>query len=136
MFFLRRDKSSPQVPRQNQRLSSGNGAAAEAQAEHFLQQQGLITLEKNYRTRQGEIDLIMRHNDELVFVEVRLRQHRQFANAAESVTMAKQKKLIKTAAYYLQQQKLSEKANCRFDVIAFAESNQPPEWIKNAFSAY
>lgn len=131
MFFLRRDKSNSQSPR-----SFGNGAAAEARAEHFLQQQGLITLAKNYRTRQGEIDLIMRHNDELVFVEVRLRKHRQFANAAESVTIAKQKKLVKTAAYYLQQQQLSEKANCRFDVIAFAESHQPPEWIKNAFSAY
>ena len=77
----------------------------------------------------------MRQGDELVFVEVRLRSHRQFANAAESVTPAKQRKIIKTAQLYLQQHQLTDKINCRFDVIAFGD-NTDPEWIKDAFSAY
>jgi putative endonuclease len=112
------------------------GSAAEARAELFLQQQGMITQEKNYRSKQGEIDLIMMQDDEIIFVEVRLRSHRQFATAAESVTSGKQQKIIRTAHHYLQQHQLTEKAHCRFDVIAFSDNHSSPEWIKNAFSAY
>lgn len=90
---------------------------------------------KNYRCKTGEIDLIMQQGETLVFIEVRLRSHRQFANAAESVTFAKQRKIIKTAQFYLQQHQLTDKINCRFDVIAFGEDTVP-EWIKNAFCAY
>jgi putative endonuclease len=111
------------------------GAQAEARAEVFLLQHGLVKCAQNYRCKLGEIDLIMQHGDELVFVEVRLRTHQAFANAAESVTIRKQLKIIKTAQYYLQQHQLTDKANCRFDVIAFS-NNGAPEWIKNAFSAY
>lgn len=113
------------------------GALAEARAENFLLQQGLVKRAKNYRCKLGEIDLIMQHDTvhetTLVFVEVRLRTHTGFANAAESVTHRKQQKIIKTAQYYLQQYGLTDKANCRFDVIAFSD-NGNPEWIKNAFS--
>lgn len=109
------------------------GALAEARAETFLVQQGLVKREKNYRCKLGEIDLIMQHNTTLVFIEVRLRSHTGFANAAESVTYRKQQKIIKTAQYYLQQHHLTDKANCRFDVIAFSD-NSSPEWIKDAFS--
>jgi putative endonuclease len=113
------------------------GALAEARAETFLLQQGLVKRAKNYRCKLGEIDLIMQHDTAhettLVFVEVRLRTHTGFANAAESVTIRKQQKIIKTAQYYLQQYGLTDKANCRFDVIAFSD-NGNPEWIKNAFS--
>jgi putative endonuclease len=109
------------------------GALAEARAEAFLQQQGLVKCAKNYRCKLGEIDLIMQHDDTLVFIEVRLRTHTGFANAAESVTIRKQQKIIKTAQYYLQQYQLTDKANCRFDVIAFSD-NGAPEWIKDAFS--
>lgn len=111
-----------------------SGAQAEARALTFLQQQGLVKISQNYRCKLGEIDLIMQHKDTLVFVEVRLRTHQAFANAAESVTIRKQQKIIKTALYYLQSHKLTESANCRFDVIAFSD-NSEPEWIKNAFSA-
>lgn len=112
------------------------GAEAEARAEQFLQQQGLLTRVKNYRCKLGEIDLIMQQGDELIFVEVRLRSHSQFATAAESVTFRKQQKIIKAAQRYLQEQHLTERANCRFDVIAFSANNSEPEWIKNAFSAF
>lgn len=109
------------------------GAQAEKEAEHFLHKHGLKTRAKNYRCKLGEIDLIMAQHDELIFVEVRLRSHSQFANAAESVTIAKQRKIIKAAQYYLQEHQLTEKINCRFDVIAFG-NNHEPEWIKNAFT--
>ena len=116
---------------------STSGALAEARAETFLLQQGLVKRAKNYRCKLGEIDLIMQqgtaHDTTLVFVEVRLRSHTGFANAAESVTYRKQQKIIKTAQYYLQQHQLTDKANCRFDVIAFSD-NDTPEWIKDAFS--
>lgn len=116
--------------------ASSAGAQAEIRAEKFLQQQGLITQAKNYRCKLGEIDLIMLHSNELVFIEVRLRNYSQFANAAESITIRKQRKIIKTAQYYLQEKRLTETANCRFDVIAFNDNFSPPEWIKNAFSAF
>lgn len=111
------------------------GAAMEDRAESFLCAQGLVKKDRNYRCKLGEIDLIMLHQDTLVFVEVRLRSHRQFANAAESVTASKQRKIIKTAHYYLQQHQLTDKINCRFDVVAFSDTNHP-EWIKDAFSAF
>lgn len=111
-----------------------SGEEAEARAEAFLVQNGLVKLERNYRCKLGEIDLIMQHGDTLVFIEVRLRSHQAFANAAESVTIRKQQKIIRTAQHYLQQHKLTDKANCRFDVIAFGRSGNP-DWIKDAFSA-
>jgi len=94
---------------------------------------GLVKLDKNYRCKLGEIDLIMQHEDTLVFVEVRLRSHPAFANAAESVTIRKQQKIIYAAQHYLQQHRLTDKAICRFDVIGFCK-NGDPEWIQNAFS--
>jgi putative endonuclease len=112
-----------------------SGALAEARAEAFLVAQGLVKHAKNYRCKLGEIDLIMQHEDTLVFIEVRLRSHSSFANAAESVTIRKQQKIINTAQYYLQEHNLTDKAHCRFDVIAFSHNDQP-EWIKNAFSVY
>ncbi len=110
-----------------------SGELAEARAEVFLVQQGLVKRTKNYRCKLGEIDLIMQHADTLVFIEVRLRSHQAFASAAESVTIRKQQKIIKTAQYYLQEHRLMDKVNCRFDVIAFSD-NGAPEWIKDAFS--
>ena len=113
--------------------NKNSGADAEAKAEAFLVKQGLVKRTRNYRCKLGEIDLIMQHKDTLVFVEVRLRSHQGFANAAESVTIRKQQKIVNTAQYYLQQNQLTDKANCRFDVVAFGNSGEP-DWIKDAFS--
>lgn len=128
MFFTRK-------PPPEKSGKAFTGAMAEDRAEVFLQQQGLVIRAKNYRCKLGEIDLIMQHTDTLVFVEVRLRTHQAFANAAESVTIQKQQKIIKTAQFYLQQHHLTDKAHCRFDVVAFND-NGSPEWIKDAFTAY
>ncbi len=131
MFFSKKGSS------ETVQNKPSSGELAEARAETFLVQQGLVKRAKNYRCKLGEIDLIMQqdtaHETTLVFVEVRLRTHAGFANAAESVTYRKQQKIIKTAQYYLQQYGLTDKANCRFDVIAFSD-NGSPEWIKDAFS--
>lgn len=110
------------------------GRLAEDQACDYLIQKGLQFVTRNYQCKGGEIDLIMRDKQELVFTEVRYRTHREFGNSLESVTYQKQKKIIKTAQFYLTQHRLMEKIACRFDVIALSNIN-PTDivWIKNAF---
>lgn len=112
------------------------GAKAEDLALKYLKQNGLRLLARNVRGPQGEIDLIMRDGDSLVFVEVRLRRNRTFAGAAESVTCAKQTKLWATAQHYLQQENLVDKIPCRFDVVALdsLDENTTIDWIRDAFS--
>jgi putative endonuclease len=111
------------------------GEQTELRAEQFLHLHHWRTRAKNYRCKVGEIDLIMEQGDQLIFVEVRLRSHREFAHASESVTIPKQKKIIKAAQRYLQEHRLTDKAYCRFDVIAFSAIDSEPEWIQNAFLA-
>jgi len=113
------------------------GQQAEALARDFLQRAGLKFVAANVRGGGGEIDLIMRDQTTLVFVEVRLRGNQHFASASESVTQSKQRKLIRAAQHYLQREHLSDKVACRFDVVALQtlSSEQHPEWIKNAFGA-
>lgn len=117
------------------------GAQAEAQAETFLHQQGLVTRAKNYRCKLGEIDLIMLQKTAqgncFVFVEVRLRTNKRFAPAVETVDYRKQQKIIRTATRFLQEQRLFDKVACRFDVIALDQTGTAPpiQWIQNAFGA-
>lgn len=106
------------------------GLQAEQQARSYLEQQGLKLLEQNLQCRFGEIDLIMRHNNFLVFVEVKYRQQHRFGGAVAAVTSSKQNKLRLTAQWYLQQQGWLDRP-CRFDVIAI-EGDQI-NWIENAF---
>lgn len=108
------------------------GAVAEKYAEEFLQRQGMILLERNYRCRFGEIDLIMRDGTALVFIEVRMRASQIFGGAAASITFSKQKKLLRTARHYLASLKIEPP--CRFDAVLLSGANgQEIEWIKNAF---
>jgi putative endonuclease len=111
-------------------LAQQTGSAAENQACAYLKQQGLDLITRNFRCKVGEIDLIMQDKNELVFIEVRCRNNSFFGNGFDSITDAKQNKLIKTANFYLQQKKLTETA-CRFDAVAISANNI--EWIKNAF---
>ena len=110
------------------------GKESEQLASHYLQQHGLILLEKNYHCRQGEIDLIMQDQQTLVFVEVRYRKSARYGSALESVDLAKQSRIITTAQNYLQQNKTKHSA-CRFDVIAISPTTTTPEitWITDAF---
>lgn len=114
------------------------GEQAERAAERFLQARGLLTRQRNYRCKAGEIDLVMSEDDTLVFVEVRLRRHTRFASAAETVDYRKQQKLIRAAQHYLQRTGLTDRVACRFDVIAFDPRRVDQEtvsWVQNAFAA-
>lgn len=109
------------------------GASAEALAEAFLQRQGLRILERNWRVRGGEIDLICDDRGSLVFVEVRLRQNKDFGGAGASITSTKQRRLILAARHYLAGKR---ERPCRFDAVlldGLTEANI--EWIRNAFEA-
>lgn len=116
------------------------GQEAETYAEHYLAKQGFVLIQRNFRCKMGEIDLIMRDANTLVFIEVRYRHSTYFGGAAASVDRRKQIKLIKTAQYYLAVRQKYAKMACRFDVMAIQGSLSVPtqveiEWIKNAFDA-
>lgn len=124
MTFLRKDTNK-----------SARGAQAEMLAADFLQKQGLICIERNYRCAGGEIDLIMRDKNVVVFVEVRLRSNRFFTQAAESVNYRKQHKITRAAQHFLLTRRLTDKVPCRFDVIALdGMYTESIDWIQNAFN--
>ena len=91
------------------------GATAEALAAQFLAAQGLTIVRRNVRTRFGELDLIARDGDTLVFVEVRLRRTQAFGGAAASITPAKQARMIASARLYLAS--LPREPASRFDAV-------------------
>ena len=112
------------------------GKDAEARAAKFLESQGLQIVERNYRGRYGEIDLIARDGAALVFVEVRARASSTFGGAAASITAAKRDKLTRTALQYLAT--LGRTPPCRFDAVLMNSGTNgtgPIEWIRDAFSA-
>ncbi|MFQ3230031.1 YraN family protein [Reinekea sp.] len=110
------------------------GEASEQIAENHLIAHGLITVAKNVRFKAGELDLVCLDGKELVFVEVRFRKNDTFGSAVESVTRPKQRKVIKAAALFLQQNREWEKHIMRFDVVGI-DSNHKVDWIKGAFLA-
>lgn len=110
---------------------SRNGAAAEALAAAYLAQRGLAILERNYRCRGGEIDLVARDGATLVFVEVRYRRSRAFGGAAASVDARKQARILLAARHYLAGR---GDVPCRCDVVALdALAPASIEWIRDAF---
>lgn len=113
--------------------AKAQGFMAETNACEFLEKAGLNLLDKNYSCHCGEIDLIMKDKDSVVFVEVRQRFHTEFGSAVESVNLQKQRKLIKSALLYLQKKRWLNTVNCRFDVIGI-DANNKIEWIKNAIT--
>lgn len=106
------------------------GKFAENRAEKLLTDAGLSILQRNYRCRQGEIDLIAQDGDTLVFVEVRSRARRDYGSAAESITPAKQRRVIAAARHYLST--LRRLPACRFDAVTL-DGGGEPVWIKSAF---
>ena len=111
------------------------GKQAEDLACRYLQGQGLQLLHRNYRSKRGEIDLILQDTDSLVFVEVRYRQQPGFGSGAESVDARKQSKLVACARYFLQTHANSASQPCRFDVVSVNGASNDIDWIQNAFSA-
>lgn len=103
------------------------GRAGEEQALAHLAAAGLLLVERNFRCRGGEIDLVMRDGPSLVFVEVRQRASASHGGAAASVTPAKQRRLVLAAQLYLQ--RLPAVPPCRFDVVAIDAGRL--SWLRN-----
>ncbi|MEO8103721.1 MAG: YraN family protein [Betaproteobacteria bacterium] len=114
-----------------------SGDSAERVAERYLGEQGLKLVARNYRCRYGEIDLVMREQDTLVFVEVRMRRtraDRDFGGAAASIGPHKQARIIAAAQHYLAGMK--QLPPCRFDAVLLNQlSAARIEWIRDAFGA-
>lgn len=113
------------------------GRRYEELAERYLAAHGLERIARNYTCRGGEVDLVMRERDTLVFVEVRYRRSGAYGGAAASVTREKQRRLVRAARHYLLAEVRGNEPLCRFDVVAMEGHPERPEidWIAGAFSA-
>lgn len=107
------------------------GAEYEEKAARYLQSHGVHILECNYRNRRGEIDLIGRDGEYLVFFEVKYRKDNTMGTPAEAVDYRKQRNICKVADYYRMIHKISEFTAVRYDVIAICK--EEVVWYKNAF---
>ncbi len=118
-------------------MQHNDGHRYEVATANWLAQQGLRILDRNFRTRYGELDIIALEDYCVVFVEVRSRSYGGFGGAAASVDRRKQERLLRTARTFLQRNPQWANYPCRFDVVAY-ELQQPasgPNWIRGAFSA-
>ena len=110
------------------------GQRGEEAAAHFLEARGYKILERNFRCRAGEVDIIAEDKGELVFVEVKARSSRQYGNPAEAVTPRKQAQVSKAALCYLGDKHPNRAA--RFDVVAvqfYGDRVTAVEIIRDAF---
>ncbi|TFH71578.1 YraN family protein [Gammaproteobacteria bacterium LSUCC0112] len=116
------------------------GVAYEQLASAYLQEFGLQPIASNYQCRLGEIDLIMREQNTLVFVEVRYRLRSEFMSPIVSINKKKQQKLRRTAQVYLKHHGLTDAVPCRIDLIGITRCKQTGvlmyEWIKNAIESH
>lgn len=104
-------------------------------AERFLRRQGYKLIKRNYRIRQGEIDLIMRDGETLVFVEVKTRQSEDFIATEQVVNYAKQQHLRRAAQMYIHQHK-SHRQPCRFDVVVVIVNRGHDGQVKHFVNAF
>ncbi len=123
MWFSQKDK------RTEKRIK---GDDKERLAEAYLAARHFTLIERNFLCKRGEIDLIMKDQGYLVFIEVRYRETQEFGGALASITAGKQKKLRRAAEYYLLQHFGNTPPPCRFDVVGI-EGQDEIMWIKNAF---
>ena len=107
------------------------GADREKQAAEYLERQGMRIVERNFRIRQGEIDLIGYHQGYLVFVEVKYRSGDTKGHASEAVNLKKQQRICRVADYYRYSRRLGADIGIRYDVIAI--QGEEISWIQNAF---
>lgn len=107
------------------------GAATETRAAQLLERAGFRILERNFRCRLGELDLVASQGTLLVLVEVRLRTHAAFGGAAASITAAKRRRLQLAARYLLMRRPQLARLNLRFDAILASAEDGPLEWLRN-----
>lgn len=108
------------------------GTDMELLAVEYLKQKGMRIVARNFRNRQGEIDIIGYHNHYLVFVEVKYRNSEAKGSALEAVDIRKQRQICKVADYYRYLHRLGEDTMLRYDVVAI--QGEQIQWIQNAFS--
>lgn len=114
-------------------MSYQKGLDAEEFVKAYLIKHGLKWIQSHYRSRFGEIDLVMQERTCLIFVEVRCRKSNMFGSACESVNYQKQRKLQLTALQYLAHTSRFKYWSARFDVVGLQGNPPQIEWIKNAF---
>ncbi|UCE89498.1 MAG: YraN family protein [Pseudomonadota bacterium] len=116
---------------------SKTGSEAEQLACNYLNSHGLRLVERNFRAPWGEIDLVMQHGEQIVFVEVRYRRDTRYGTGAETVDRKKQTKLVRTALYFLQNRRGAGDIPARFDVISITGegASDDIDWIRDAFQA-
>ncbi len=118
-------------------FAKSKGVFYELQAEEYLIQQGLTSLEKNYHCRYGEIDLIMLDEGYLCFIEVKFRKNDAFGGTAYSIPATKQRKIIQTALHFISRKKQYQQHPYRFDALFIQQADQLKstqiEWIQSAF---
>lgn len=114
-----------------------SGAAFEERAQRDLERAGLTLLSRNYTTRHGELDLVMRDGERIVFVEVRQRGKAHHGGALASITRSKREKLLRTAALWLAAHPQHAQRTCRFDVVSYDGNGDRAEmqWLRGAFEA-
>ncbi|MDE1989626.1 MAG: YraN family protein [Betaproteobacteria bacterium] len=113
-------------------MSRQQGCEGECLAARFLEQRGLRIIARNYRCRRGEVDLVARDRDTLVFVEVRWRSGNRFGGAAESIDARKQRRLVAAARHYLAVFRVT--LACRFDAILIeGGTGETLEWLRDIF---
>jgi putative endonuclease len=113
------------------------GNQAERQSEQLLLNAGMRLLARNYRCKMGELDLVMRHADTVVFVEVRYRRTSRWGDAVESIDWRKQRRVIAAAQHYLLTHPHLADNPCRFDVVTAHGNPADPgsyNWIRHAFT--
>ena len=110
------------------------GKKGESIAVMHLKKNGYQILEQNYRTRLGEIDIVAKEKDTIVFVEVKARRSDRFGSPKWAVTLKKQRKISMVALHYLKS-KNQTREKARFDVVAIRLTSEGPgiEIVKNAF---
>ncbi len=107
-----------------------------------LERAGLVLLARNFSCRYGELDLVMRERETIVFVEVRYRRGAAaaggFGDGVDSISAAKRAKLVRAAGIYLSMHPRLADRSCRFDVLAIGGDAAAPllDWRQNAFEAY
>ncbi|MGK0297280.1 MAG: putative endonuclease [Gammaproteobacteria bacterium] len=119
----------------NKNTANQNGIIAEKIALTFLTNEGLSELKTNYRSKYGEIDLIMSDINTIVFIEVRYRSNTKFIDPIETIDKSKIQRIITTSQIYLQEFPEHDKLY-RFDIITLTGNIDLPQikWIKNAFA--
>jgi putative endonuclease len=125
------------VATEDQQGSKLRGARIEALARDFLQRHGLEPIAANANYRGGELDLVMRDGDMLVFIEVRYRRSSGFGGGAGSVDANKRRKLVHAASQFLAAHREYSRAPCRFDVMDASGDPEAPtfDWLRDAFRA-